>query len=298
MAITIDSSGKPGYMFQQGATSTDGVWYLLAAKSDTASGYDWYGAHTFFNTVTTDATVILRDGFNNFLNPAARDAAITSPVQGTLAFVRQDSGGNTINQIQYYSGSTWTAVDADITGVTASTGLTGGGTSGTVSLAVDTAVVATTNNTLTMSGKTLTTPTLNTPVINQGILVSPEERVNVVASAATGTVALDALTAGTMLYTSNATGNWTLNVRGSSSTSLNSILTTGDSITVVFLNTNGATAYYQTAFQIDGASVTPKWQGGTAPSSGNTSSIDSYVFNIIKTASATYTVLASQTKFA
>ena len=297
MAITIDSSGKPGYMFQQGATSTDGVWYLLAAKSDTASGYDWYGAHTFFNTVTTDATVILRDGFNNFLNPAARDAAITSPVQGTLAFVRQDSGGNTINQIQYYSGSTWTAVDADITGVTASTGLTGGGTSGTVSL-VDTAVVATTNNTLTMSGKTLTTPTLNTPVINQGILVSPEERVNVVASAATGTVALDALTAGTMLYTSNATGNWTLNVRGSSSTSLNSILTTGDSITVVFLNTNGATAYYQTAFQIDGASVTPKWQGGTAPSSGNTSSIDSYVFNIIKTASATYTVLASQTKFA
>jgi hypothetical protein len=101
-----------------------------------------------------------------------------------------------------------------------------------------------------------------------------------------------------MLYTSNATGNWTLNVRGSASTSLNSILTTGDSITVVFLNTNGVSAFYQTGFQIDGSAVTPKWQGGTAPSAGNASSIDTYVFTIIKTASATYTVLGSQTRFA
>jgi len=136
------------------------------------------------------------------------------------------------------------------------------------------------------------------PVLSQPVLVSPEERINVVASAATGTVALDALTAGTMYYTSNATGNWTLNVRGSATTSLNSILTTNDSITVVFLVTNGSTAYYPTAFQVDGSSVTPKWQGGTAPSAGNASSIDAYVYNIIKTASATYTVLASQTKFA
>ena len=69
------------------------------------------------------------DGFNNYLNPAARDAAIASPIQGTLAFVIQDAGGNTINQIQYYSGSVWTGLDGDIAGVTAGTGLTGGGTS-------------------------------------------------------------------------------------------------------------------------------------------------------------------------
>ena len=146
------------------------------------------------------------------------------------------------------------------------------------------------------SGATVTT--INGLILTAPVFVTPEERVNVVASAATGTVALDALTAGTMLYTSNSTGNWTLNVRGSATTSLNDILTTGDSITVVFLATNGSTAYYQTAFQIDGGSVTPKWQGGTAPSAGNASSIDAYVFNIIKTASATFTVLASQTKFA
>ena len=160
MAITFDYSGKPTYMFQAGATSTDGVWYAVGAKIDTAAGYEWAGAQTFLNTVTTDATVILRDGFNNFLNPAARDAALTAPIQGTLAFIRQDAGGSPLNQIQFYNGSAWVANDGDISGVTAGAGLTGGGTAGTVSLAVDTTVVATTSNTLTMTGKTLSAATL------------------------------------------------------------------------------------------------------------------------------------------
>jgi hypothetical protein len=72
----------------------------------------------------------------------------------------------------------------------------------------------------------------------------------------------------------------------------------GQSMTVAFLVTNGTTAYRPTVFQVDGTAVTPKWQGGTAPTAGNASSIDVYVFTIIKTASATFTVLASQTKFA
>jgi hypothetical protein len=76
------------------------------------------------------------------------------------------------------------------------------------------------------------------------------------------------------------------------------LLSTGQSATVAFLVTNGSTAYYPTAFQVDGVAVTPKWQGGSAPAAGNASSIDSYTFTIIKTASATYTVLASQVKFA
>jgi hypothetical protein len=75
-------------------------------------------------------------------------------------------------------------------------------------------------------------------------------------------------------------------------------MATNDSITCTLITTNTTTAYYPSAFTIDGTSVTPKWQGGTAPTSGNASSIDSYTFVIIKTASATYTVLASQTKFA
>ena len=142
MAITFDYSGKPTYMFQAGATSTDGVWYAVGAKIDTAAGYEWAGAQTFLNTVTTDATVNMLDGFNNYLNPAARDAAIPSPAHGTIAFVRQDAGGSPLNQIQYYNGTAWTANDGDISGVTAGTGLTGGGTAGTITLAVDTSYVA------------------------------------------------------------------------------------------------------------------------------------------------------------
>lgn len=126
------------------------------------------------------------------------------------------------------------------------------------------------------------------------VLVAPEERTTVSATAATGTVAFDALTQGVLYYTTDASGNWTLNIRGNSTTTLNSILSVGDSITVSFLVTNGATARYQTGFQIDGNAVTPKWSGGTAPSSGNASSIDAYSFTIIKTAATpTYTVFGA-----
>jgi hypothetical protein len=80
---------------------------------------------------------------------------------------------------------------------------------------------------------------------------------------------------------------------------LDSLLSVGDSITVAFAVTQGATAYYPTAFQIDGSAVTPKWQGGSAPAGGNASGIDAYMYTIIKTAATpTYTVLASQTQFA
>jgi hypothetical protein len=113
------------------------------------------------------------------------------------------------------------------------------------------------------------------------------------ATAATGTINFDAATQGVLYYTTNASANWTLNVRGNSGTTLNSILTTGDAITVSFLVTNGSTAYRHTAMTIDGTSVTPKFSGGTAPAAGNASSIDAYSFTIIKTADATYTVLGA-----
>lgn len=165
----------------------------------------------------------------------------------------------------------------------------------------DTLVGKATTDTLT--NKTLTSPTINTatiatPTITGGtntgsVLVSPEERTTVSATAATGTVNFDLSTQAVLYYTTDASANFTLNFRGNSGTTLNSVLAVGDAISAVFLNTNGATPYYPTAFQIDGSAVTPKWSGGTAPSAGNASSIDAYSFTIIKTAATpTYTVLA------
>ena len=131
-------------------------------------------------------------------------------------------------------------------------------------------------------------------------LNAPLEVVNVSATAATGTINVEVGSLGSVwYYTTNASANFILNFRKSSTVSLSTLLAVGQSITVVFLNTNGATPYYPTAFQIDGASVTPKWQGGTAaPSSGNASSVDAYTFTIIKTAATpSYLVLASQSQF-
>jgi hypothetical protein len=199
-----------------------------------------------------------------------------------------------------FSGSTSGTTTVQATAVAGTTTLT-------LPAATDTLVGKATTDTLT--NKTLTSPTINTatiatPTITGGttatsVLISPEERTTVSATAATGTVNFDAATQSVLYYTTNASANWTLNIRGTSGTTLTSMLATGDAITVVFLNTNGATAYYPTVYQIDGSAVTPKWQGGTAPSAGNASSIDAYSLTIIKTASTpTYTVLASQTKFA
>jgi hypothetical protein len=130
------------------------------------------------------------------------------------------------------------------------------------------------------------------------VLNDAAEVVTVSATAATGTINYDITTQSVLFYTSNASANWTVNFRASSGTTLDTALAVGQSVTAAFLVTQGATAYFNSAVQVDGVSVTPKWQGGTAPAAGNASGIDVYVYTIIKTASATYTVLASQTRFA
>jgi hypothetical protein len=124
------------------------------------------------------------------------------------------------------------------------------------------------------------------------------EVATVSAIAATGTINFDTTTQSVLYYTTSATGNFTVNFRGSSGTSLNTVMSTGESLSATFLVTTGATAYYNSVVQVDGSTVTPKWQGGSAPTSGNASSIDSYTYVIIKTGAATFTVLASVTKFA
>lgn len=135
--------------------------------------------------------------------------------------------------------------------------------------------------------------------VAQKTLVATEERWNVVASASTGTINVNFLTANAWYYTTNATANWTLNFRGDASNTLNSLISVGDSVTIAFAAAQGATPYRPTTFQIDGSAVTPLWQGGTAPTAGNANSTDLYVFSIVKTAATpTYVVFGSQTRFA
>ena len=229
--------------------------------------------YKLFNTgdVLTAAqvnTYLMQQTVMVFADSSARTTALSGVLaEGMLSYLLDT------NAVEKYDGSSWSAIGAgDIEGVTAGTGLSGGGTSGTVTLSIASA---------------------QSDLVIKGF----EEDVNVVASAATGTINFDVATASVWYYTSNATANHTLNFRYDSSNTLSSKLAVGDAITLVWLNTNGATAYYPNVIQIDGSAVTPKVTA--AISAGNASAIDAYVFTIIKTAATpTYTVLETQTKFA
>jgi len=138
-------------------------------------------------------------------------------------------------------------------------------------------------------------------LINQGIDIQQvTERANVSANTLNGVSNFDVLEGAVKFYTNAPTGNWTINIRGNSSNTFDSITATGDSVTVAYLANNGGTAYYQTALNIDGFGrlANTKWQGGAAPSSGNANSIDIYSLTLLKTAANQWTVLASQTQYA
>jgi hypothetical protein len=171
----------------------------------------------------------------------------------------------------YYDGTAWQSFGTgDVTGLTAGAGIT-----------------------ITNPGGPV--PTI--AISSNPTLTSPKEVNTTTAGPATGTVDLDVVTSSVLIFTSDATADWTLNVRGNGATTLDSIMATGEQISVVFETPIGATAYEPTAFNVDGSAVTPLWLGGSAPT-GNINSTDVYIYTIRKTGAATFTVLASQNKFA
>ena len=151
-----------------------------------------------------------------------------------------------------------------------------------------------TNSAQTFTGKQ--TFTGSSSVISSKF-INAVEAVTVSSTAATGTINYDVTTQSVLYYTSNATANFTVNFRGSSTSTLDSIMSTGESLTVAFAVTNGSTSYYNNAITIDGTSITPLYQNTLAWSAGTPSGVDMYSYTIVKTGSATFTVFASQTAF-
>jgi hypothetical protein len=226
---------------------------------------------TTFTDLTTNVTGTLPIANGGTGTTSTTFANLTTNVTGTLPVGNGGSGATTL------------------TGV-----LKGNGTSAFTAATAGTDYVAPGTATTFTALQTFAGTSSNADLKTSNIL----ETATISATAATGTINFDTTTQSVLYYTTNASGNFTVNFRGSSGTTQNTIMATGESLSATFLVTNGSTAYYNSAVTIDGSSVTPKWQGGTAPTSGNASAIDSYTYVIIKTGSAAFTVLASVTKFA
>ena len=253
---------------------------------------------------TSSTAGILNVGTNNF-----SDTGLLATFQSSLAGYNQVTVQNTSNNaaasaefVAYNDSGTattnFTALGINSSGYTGTGALNAAGAGFLATGSTDMAIGTFGSNSLHIVTNSGATDAMTVNPYNTTTHKSPKELTTISATAATGTVNFDVITQGVLYYTTNASANFTLNFRGSSSVTLNTLMNTGDAQSVVFMNTNGSTAYYPSAITIDGTSVTPKWQGGTAPTAGNASSIDAWSYTIIKTGSAAYTVLASQTKFA
>jgi hypothetical protein len=264
------AAGKSMFVYNNGTNVVDATTYLSSLTLGTAlpiaSGGTGSTSTTYVNLASNvTGTLPVANGGTSLATLTANNVILGN---GTSAptFVAPGTTGNVLTS----NGTTWTSA----------AGATGDVTTNTVQTITGTKTFAGTSSTLAM------------------VLNDTAEVATVSATAATGTINYDITTQSVLYYTSNASANWTVNFRASSGTSLNTAMTTGQSVTVAFLVTQGATAYYNNVVQVDGSTVTPKYQGGTAPAAGNASSVDVYMYTIVKTGSAAFTVFASQTKFA
>ena len=250
------------------------------------------------------------------------DASTT--IGGSLSVVKVNNGSGTLNAtsgVEFFHANDTSSNTTRLAGVYGVyTSYNAAGLGGALAFATNTAGDATIDermritsaglvgigtaspaNTLDVVGTARVTSTLTLPGTSSTIaalLTNIAEPATISATAATGTIAYYPSSQSVLYYTSNASANWTTNITFSAGTTMNTAMTTGQTMTVVFMVTNGATAYYNNVVQVDGTAVgvTTKWQGA-APAAGNASSVDIYTYTVMKTGNAAFTVFASQTKF-
>jgi hypothetical protein len=277
--VVIPDSVEKTYIVENGTTGT----FTVTFKTSSGTGVTWGSTDKGTKMVYSDGTNVVDTAFTDL------SSDITPQLSGILDtngndIVIDDAGAIEDDSNNPYVRFQKTASAVNYIDVTNQA--TGSGP------AID-AVGTDSNIDLNISPKGI-----GRVVLGAGAIQQLAEKVTNSATAATGTVNYDVITQAVLNYTTDASGNWTLNIRGDGSNTLNSIMDTGESLTVAHIVKQGGTAYYNSAVQVDGSGVTPEWQGGSAPTGGNTNSLDVYTYTVIKTADATFTVLAAQTQFA
>jgi hypothetical protein len=278
----------------------NGLTFAITVKNSTGTGVAVPAGKSMivFNTGSNVVETVTALGTGTVLPVANGGTGVTTST-GTTNVVLSNSpaltGTPTAPTAAPGTNTTQIATTAFVTAVT--------GTLGTMSTQ-NANNVAITGGTINGAIIGQTTPavgtftTLSTTGLYAAAATTIGEVTTVVGSGATGTINCDFFTSSILYYTGNATANWTLNFRASSTVSVNTMMANGETRTYSFLATQGSPAYYNNAVRIDNVLVTPKWQGGITPTTGNANSIDVYTYAITKLSSATYTVIASFTKFA
>lgn len=288
IALSTDATGNAN--FDGSANITIAV--TLANSGVTANTY---GNSTVYPVITVDAKGRVTAVTAQTVSTPATGVTSFNTRTGAVTLTAADITGNSSVGLNY------TPLSANTSGsISGSLTLTSSGDLTTRDVLASRDIVA--------GNSTVNTTVNSTSIYTSGIVATGSntlpsitlnniaENINATATAANGTINLDVINQSAVWYTANATNNWTINVRGNSTTTLNSFMGNNKVITVVFLANQSDTPYYANAFTIDGSSVTPKWLS-FSPTTGNANGVDSYTYTIVKTANATYSVLASQVQF-
>jgi len=300
--VAANGTSNTGTAGQALTTNGTGVYWSTIVGTNTAAQYTWTNTHTFSNVVTFTANVsvngaIILGGSNGTVGQVLTSNGTSNTFWSTVPNTSVSwswTNTHTFSNVVTFTANVSVNGALFVSGSNGSVGqvLTSNGTSNTFwSTVPNTSVSWSWTNTHTFNSSA-TANTISTVITNIA------EPATITGSGVGTSYNFYVQTQSVVYFNVSATANWTVNFTGSSAgQTLNNLLSTGQAITVVIIAQQGGTAYYNTSITVDGNSVTPKWQGGTAPTAGNASSWDTYTYTIIKTGTNTWFALVGQTQF-